>query len=68
MSHHEIMVHEVDYLAATKGKAGPNERPIVIITIRPDEGSFRPHNVGIARSQAERLLEDLKGILSRSGQ
>lgn len=53
------------HLAATNAKI--DDEPVVIITIRPDEGSFRPHNLAIARPQAERLLEDLKTILSRSG-
>jgi hypothetical protein len=38
----------------------------VIITIRPDRNSYRPHNLAIARSQAERLLADLTTILARS--
>lgn len=64
MANHEVQVHEIEYLAVSNAKVG--DEPVVIITIRPDEGSFRPHNLGIARSQAERLLEDLKTVLSRS--
>jgi hypothetical protein len=64
MSKHQIMVHEVEYLSTTNARID-GER-IVVITIRPDEGSFRPHNLAIVRTQAERLLEDLKTILSRS--
>ena len=62
---HQIMVHEVDYLATTNAKID-GER-VVVITIRPELPFFRPHNLSIARSQAERLLADLKTILSRSG-
>ncbi len=61
----KIMVHEIGYLSSSSAKIG-DER-IVIITIRPDlPSSFRPHNLAIVRSQAERLLEDLKTVLSRS--
>jgi len=58
----EIKVHEVEYLSASTGKI--EGRPGVVITIRPDEGSFRPHNLGLLRSQAERLLEDLKRLFT----
>ena len=66
MAEYDILVHEVDYLATTNAKIG-NE-PVVVITIRPDLPSFRPHNLSIPRSSAERLLEDLKGLLNRSEQ
>jgi uncharacterized protein YceK len=68
MANHEVKVHEIQYLACGAGKTGgpPNERRIIVITVRPDEGSFRPHNLGIPRHQGERLLEDLKVIFSRS--
>ena len=55
---------EVEYLSVSKAKVG--KEPVVIITIRPDLPSYRPHNIGLHRSQAERLLEDLKDLLSRS--
>ena len=64
MSKHEIQVHEVQYLAATNAKI--DDKPVVIITIRPDKGSFRPHNLAISRSSGERLLADLKALLSRA--
>ena len=65
MAEHEVQVHEVQFLAATNAKVG--DEPVVIITIRPDlPSSYRPHKLGIPRSQAERLLADLKTILSRS--
>lgn len=63
MADNDITVHEVEYLSVSTGKI--LERPVAILTLRP-EGSFRPHNLAIARSQAERLFEDLKTILSRS--
>jgi hypothetical protein len=64
MANHHVNVHEVEFLAATNAKID-GER-VVIITIRPELPSFRPHNLSIPRSSAERLLEDLKTILSRS--
>ncbi|NLY02764.1 MAG: hypothetical protein GXY83_42465 [Rhodopirellula sp.] len=62
MSNHNVKVHEVEYLACGAGTTG--EHRIIVITVRPDEGSFRPHNLGIDRSQAKRLLEDLQSLLS----
>jgi hypothetical protein len=68
MAKHEIHVHHIEYLAASSAKIGdpPNEQAIVIITVRPDENSFRPDNLSIPRRQAARLCEDLKAVLSRS--
>lgn len=60
----EIQVHEVEFLSATSAKI--DGEPVVVITLRPDlPASFRPHNISIARFQAERLLEDLKKLLCR---
>ena len=64
MADHQVRVHEVDYLATTNAKI--DDAPVVVITIRPEPPAFRPHNLAIARSQAERLFEDLKTVLSRS--
>jgi len=64
MADNDISVHEVEYLSVSTGKI--DDEPVVIITVRPELPSFRPHNLSIARSQAERLFEDLKTILSRS--
>ena len=64
MADHDIQVHEVELLSVSNAEI--LEEPVVIITIRPDLPAFRPHNLSIARSQAERLLEDLKTLLSRS--
>lgn len=65
----EIQVHEIEYLAASNATIGdpPNEHKVVVITVRPDQDSFRPHNLSVPRDQAARLLEDLKAVLSRSG-
>lgn len=62
MAFQELNVQEVEYLSVSNAKI--LEKPFVIITIRPDEGSFRPHNIAIPRSQAERMLEDLKQLLA----
>lgn len=65
MAKHEVQVHEIEYLAASSATIGapPNEQKVVVLTVRPDEDSYRPHNLSISRQQAERLLEDLKAIL-----
>ena len=56
------MVHLVDYLTASAAHTDQGE--IVIITIRPDQGSFRPHNTAILLPQAKRLLQDLQRLLA----
>ena len=64
----DLMVHMVDYLSATTCRIGgddPDEQEeIVCITVRPDSGSFRSHNVGLKNSAAQRLLNDLKRLVS----
>ena len=62
MADHQAKVHEVELLSVSTAHVG--DEPVVVISIRPDEGSFRPHNIGLHRSQAERLLEDLKRLLA----
>ena len=66
MAHPEIKVHEVEFLAVSAATTGdpPNERRVVILTIRPDLPFFRLHNLSIDRFQAERLLEDLQNLLN----
>ena len=64
MADQEIKVHEVEFLGVSKAKI--LEEPVVVITLRPAlPASFRPHNIAIARYQAERLLADSKTLLSR---
>ena len=41
----------------------PVRRPVVILTIRPEPGSWRPHNLGLTLNQAERLRDDLISLL-----
>jgi hypothetical protein len=65
MADPNILVHEVEYLAVSAAIIDPpSERRVVIVTIRPDLPAFRPHNLGIARCQAERLLANLQNLLS----
>lgn len=59
-SRHLVIV--VEYLNSSLGHT-ESEGEIAIITIRPDRGSFRPHNVALPIAQAKRLLEDLQRIL-----
>ena len=65
----EIQVHEIDYLAASNATIGDptKDQKVVVITVRPDENSFRHHNVSVPRNQAAKLCEDLKAVLSRAG-
>ena len=58
-----INCQKVEYLSSSNAKAEDGGEEIVVITIRPDEGSYRPHNIAMSRTQAERLLNDLKRLL-----
>ena len=58
-----LMFHEVEYLNSSLAENSITGEPLVIITIRPDEGSYRPHNIGLSKTQAQRLLSDLKRLL-----
>lgn len=58
----QIYVQRVEFLAAAPGQAKSGE-PTVILTIRPDWGSFRPHNIALSRPQAARLLKSLQRVL-----
>ena len=40
----EFMVQRVEFLAASPGQSKSGE-PTVILTIRPDRDSFRPHDL-----------------------
>ncbi len=59
----EYRIHLVEYLGTTL--ADTTEGEVVVVTIRPDADSFRPHNIGLLKSQAERLLDDLQKALGR---
>lgn len=59
----EYRIHLVEYLGTTL--ADTTEGEVAVITIRPDADSFRPHNIGLLKSQAERLLDDLQRTLGR---
>lgn len=58
----EIMVQRIELLAVAPGRSEAGE-PTVVLTIRPDQGSFRPHNVALSRPQAKRLLKSLRAVL-----
>ncbi len=64
----KVMAQPVGYLGLAEGVVGspPGEERVVIITIRPEPSSFCPHNIAIAKAQAERLWEDLGTVLYRS--
>lgn len=61
----EIPVQEVGYLNTTAGTIdGVGE--VVILTLRPDAGSFRPHNVALTAAQGQRLMSDLNRLFEDS--
>ena len=61
----DIMVQRVEFLAAAPGQSKSGE-PTVILTIRPDRDSFRPHNIALSRPQAARLMKSLRKVLRQS--
>ena len=62
---HDYLVQMVEYLNASPASSAEGET--IVITIRPEPESFRPHNIGLLRPQAERLLKDLQRALARLG-
>ncbi len=56
-------VHIVEYLTTSPANSPQGET--VVITIRPDPDSFRPHNLALLKPAAERLLADLQKSLAR---
>lgn len=61
----QLMVHIVEYLGSCIGLTEHNG-PVLIATVRPDEGSFRPHNIGLTAPQADRLRRDLNRLFKNS--
>jgi len=41
----------------------PSGESVVVITVRPEPTSFRPHNLALKKTQAVRLLKDLESLL-----
>lgn len=61
----DIKVQEVEYLNTTAGIIdGVGE--VVIVTLRPDKGSFRPHNVALTAEQGQQLQIDLNRLFENS--
>ncbi len=42
---------------------GIEKQPAVVVTVRPEPNSWRPHNLGLTIAQAERLRDDLVSLL-----
>ena len=59
-----LMIQEVQYLAASRRHRSQDGQERIVLTIRPDPGSYRPHNVGLTINEARRLLRDLRRLLS----
>ena len=59
--------HFVEVLSVARARTdldAHEKRPVVILTIRPEPGSWRPHNLGLTIAQAERFRDDLDSLLS----
>lgn len=61
----DINVQEVEYLTTTAGIID-EVGEVVIVTLRPDEGSFRPHNIALTAKQGQRLQVDLNRLFENS--
>lgn len=61
----EIMTQRIELLAVSPGES-PSGEKTVVLTIRADRASFRPHNIALSRSQAIRLLKSLRIVLRQS--
>jgi hypothetical protein len=59
-----LMIQEVPYLAASRRHRSQDGQERIVLTIRPDPGSYRPHNVGLTVNEARRLLRDLRRLLA----
>lgn len=58
--------HFVEILSVARARTdldAPVNRPVVVLTIRPEPGSWRPQNLGLTIAQAERLRDDLTSLL-----
>ncbi len=56
----------VEVLSVARGRTdldAPEKRPVIILTIRPEPNSWRPHNLGLSIDAAERLRDDLISLL-----
>jgi len=61
----EIMTQRIELLAVSPAECRGGEKTVVL-TIRPDRGRWRPHNVALSRTQAIRLLKSLRIVLRQS--
>jgi hypothetical protein len=58
------MIQLVELLGISQATAWPpSTEEVVIITVRPQPDSFRPHNLALKKAQAVRLLRDLERLL-----
>ena len=59
-----LMTQLVELLGISQATAWPpSTEEVVIITVRPQPDSFRPHNIALKKAQAVRLLRDLESLL-----
>ncbi len=56
----------VDYLSTNHGIDIETNEPVVAITFRLEQHNFKPSNLVISRSQAQRLLADLSANLGEN--
>ena len=55
--------HPIAYLSSSFAWNENTGEEIVALTVRSERESFRPYNLGITRSEGERLLKDLQRLL-----
>jgi len=65
MAEHRGIAQPVEFLAAGAAVADDG-RAVVILSIRPDQDSWRPHNLSLTAAQFERLRRDLNALAEES--
>jgi len=62
----QIQLQEIELLSVITANRNRDGESLVVLTIRPDLPNFRPHNIGLSMSQAERLFDDLGTIIQKA--
>lgn len=65
MAEHRGIAQPVELLSVGAATADDG-RTVVVLTIRPDQGSWRPHNLSLTAEHFERLRRDLNDLAEES--
>lgn len=61
---HDTHARETELLGMTPGLM--EDRPVIVITVRPDAKSFKPLNLAFSAQQFKRLVQDGQMLLKAS--